>query len=374
MPCTDSPGDGPAGPPQLGRGFSQFPKSILHYTAEMTPTRARQSLVPVATFGAALAVAVAATCAAVDRLPAFVGLRPGIEAGARPTDGDHYLANDIGGHVDHHVIYFGTDAAVVRHLKAAEVLFLGNSRLMFALRPDVLRPFFADRQRTYYVMGFGYREADAFPLAILRRFDLRPRLVVVNADGFFGGGLSPWAEEVVRDTPFGARKRQWESEATHEARRLTQVLFPHWPSFLALPGVGNLDTFTAYRSRQDGTWDISPWRAAGHTFQPAPLEGPGVGESEAREADAFVAELLARGARLVLTRVPTPVAMPGAGAAETARRLGVPLLVANVTAPTSVDHSHLDAASAHDWTRAFLDQLAPEIDRLDGPDDEGSPR
>ncbi|MFN7978022.1 MAG: hypothetical protein U0P30_07795 [Vicinamibacterales bacterium] len=145
---------------------------------------------------------------------------------------------------------------------------------------------------------------------------------------------------------------------------------PHWPSFFDLPGAGNHDTFTAYRSRVDGTWQISPWPAATTTFQPTPLDGPGVGRDEARGADAFLAELQARGARLVLTHVPTPVPMPGAGAAETARRLGVPLIVADIPAPTSADHSHLDSASAHDWTRAFLDQLAPELDALTGPDDE----
>ena len=342
----------------------------MHYTAEVARTRARQTLVPLATFLATLTGLALATSAVVDRVPALAALRPGVEAGERPPDGDHYLANDIGGHVDHHVLYFGTDAEVVARLRAAEVLFLGNSRLMFALRPEVLRPFFAAQGRSYYVMGFGFREADRFPLAILRRFDLRPRLVVVNADGFFGGGLSPWAEQVMRDTPFAARKRQWEAEAAHEARRISHVVFPHWPSFFGLPGLGTGRTFTAYRSRLDGTWAISPWPAATTPFVPTPLEGAGVGRGEARDGDAFLAELQARGARLVLTRVPTPVPMPGAGAAETARRLGVPLVVADIPGPMSADHSHLDEASAHDWTRAFLERLAPELDALDGTDDE----
>lgn len=342
----------------------------MHYTAEVAPTRARQTLVPVATFVATLALMALGTSGLVDRVPALTALRPGVEAGERPPDGDHYLANDIGGHVDHHVLYFGIDPEVLTRLRAAQVLFLGNSRLMFALRPEVLRPFFAGQGLSYYVMGFGFREADRFPLAILRRFDLRPRLVVVNADGFFGGGLSPWAEQVVRDTPFAARKRQWEAEAAHEARRLTHVIFPHWPSFFGLPGLGTGRTFTAYRSRFDGTWAISPWPTATAPFVPTPLEGAGVGRGEARDGDAFLAELHARGARLVLTHVPTPVPMPGAGAAETARRLGVPLVVAHIPAPTSADHSHLDAASAHDWTRAFVEQLAPQLAGLTAPDGE----
>lgn len=344
--------------------FAQFPKSFLHYTAEVEISRARQRLVPTATFAAMLTLTALATSALVDRVSGLALLRPGVEAGERPPDGDHYLANDTGGHVDHHVLYFGIDDEAQRRLQSADVLFLGNSRLMFAMRPEELRPFFAERGLSYYVLGFGFREADRFPLAILRRFDLRPKLVVVNADGFFGGGMSPWAEQVIRDTPFAARKRQWEAEASHEARRLTHVIFPHWPSILGLPGLGNGRTFTAYRSRQDGTWSIWPWRTAAAAFRPAPLEGPGVGRGEARDADRFAAELAQRGSRLLLTRVPTPVAMPGAGPAELARRLHVPLVAPGIPAPTSADQSHLDAASAHDWTRAFLGALAPHLDGL----------
>ncbi len=322
----------------------------------------RHTTAPIAAFLGTLALLGLGTAVAVDRVPTFAELRPEVDAGARPPDGDHYLANDIGGHVDHHVLYFGTDTEVVARLRAADVLFLGNSRLMFALRPEELRPFFAARDLTYYVMGFGFREGDRFPLAILRKFDLRPRVVVVNADGFFGGGLSPWAEQVMLDTPFAARKRQYESEAAHEARRLAHVVFPHWPSYFGVPGLGRTRTFTAYRSRLDGTWHISPWPSATQRFVPAPLTGTGVGRGEARDADAFKAEVEARGGRLVLTRVPTPVAMPGAGPLELAERLRVPLVTVDIPVPTSADHSHLDAASAHDWTRAFTAALGPLLD------------
>ena len=46
---------------------------------------------------------------------------------------------------------------------------------MFAARPRVLDAFFEARGLRYYVLGFGFREADRFPLAIIQKFDLRPR-------------------------------------------------------------------------------------------------------------------------------------------------------------------------------------------------------
>ncbi len=217
------------------------------------------ALFPAAVFTVVLVAAVVATDVARATVPALQGQVQIIARAERPPDDDHYLANDVAGHIDHHVIYFGIDDEVVANLRAAEVLFLGNSRLMFALRPRVLRPFFDDDAVPYYVMGFGFREADRFPLAIIRALDLRPRLVVVNVDGFFGGGLSPWADVVIRDTPLAARKLQLEAEAAHDARRVVHQVVPNWLRLFGLPGLGLRRTFIAYRSRVDGTWEVSPW-------------------------------------------------------------------------------------------------------------------
>ena len=91
---------------------------------------------PAAVFSVVLLAAIAATAGATDWLPACAGRTLDVTRAERPPDDDHYLANDIGGQVDHHVLWFGIDEEVTRRLRAAEVLFVGNSRLMFALRPN----------------------------------------------------------------------------------------------------------------------------------------------------------------------------------------------------------------------------------------------
>ena len=335
----------------------------LIYTLQMsspgTSRLAATPTFPAAVFAVVLVAAVVATDGARATVPALQGRVQVIAQAERPPDGDHYLAHDVAGHVDHHVIYFGIDDEVVANLRAAEVLFLGNSRLMFALRPGVLRPFFDGDAVPYYVMGFGFREADRFPLAIIRALDLRPRLVVVNADGFFGGGLSPWADVVIRDTPFAARKLQFEAEVAHDARRVVHQLVPNWLRLFGLPGLGLRRTFIAYRSRVDGTWEISPWAEGTDGFVASSFEGSELGRGEVVAARAFKAELDARGSALVLTHVPTPEPMPGGGPARFAALLGVPLVAPEVPALTSHDHSHLSEGSAHDWSRAFVEALAP---------------
>jgi hypothetical protein len=321
-------------------------------------------LYPAALFAVVLSGLVAATAAAMTFSPALRGRTLEFAQAERPPDDDHYLANDIGGQIDHHVLWFGIDDEVTRRLRAAEVLFLGNSRLMFALRPNLLRPFFADRGISYYVMGFGFREGDRFPLEIIRRFDLRPKLVIVNADGFFGHVLSPWAEAVNRDTPFAARKLQWEAEAAHEARRHLHRLAPNWLQLFGTPGLGLRRAFIAYRARSDGTWDISPWPEGLQGFTEPPADGRPLARTEIAAAQAFKAELDRRGARLVLTHVPSPEPMPGGAPAGFAELLGVPLVLVDVPGPTTYDNSHLSEGTAHDWTRGLLGTLAPVLDEL----------
>jgi hypothetical protein len=262
------------------------------------------------------------------------------------------------------VLFHGTDGEALARLRAAEVLFLGSSRLMFALRQEVVRPFFEAEQVRYYVLGFGFREGDRFPLAIIRKFDLRPRLVVVSADGFFDFGLSPWAEVVNSDTPFAARKLQAEAEAAHEARRVVHRVVPNWLRLFGMPGLGLQRSFIAYRSRFDGTWAISPWSSPNAAFSDVNAEGSPLSRGEVAAAHAFKAELDARGAQLVLTRVPSPEAMPGAGPARFAELLGVPLLLPEVPALTSFDNSHLSEGSAYDWSQAIVEALAPTVRRL----------
>lgn len=355
--------------PARRRPFAGFPGSILNYTPKMPAARQTPAILwPAAVFSAVLTALLAATVAAVDGVPVLRAAAADLLAAEQPEDRDHYLAGDIGGQVDHHVLFFGIDPEALARLTAAEVLFVGNSRLMFALRPDVLRPAFAATGQSYYALGFGFRETDRFPLAIIRRFNLRPRVVVVNADGFFGGGLSDWAEVVNRDTAFAARKLRLEAEIAHGVRRAIHLVAPNWLALFGRPGLGHARELNLYRSRFDGTWQVSPWPQSTKVFTPPALDGSALGRGEIAAARAFKAELDARGVRLVLTRVPTPEPHEGGGPARFAKLLQVPLVVVDTPGLTSGDRSHLDEASAHDWSRAFVTALAPH---LAGP---GAPR
>jgi hypothetical protein len=323
-----------------------MPSSI---SSSERPRRARHAVAHVA-IGIGTAVAVAA----VTALTVSEGARRMDIATYRPPPdvGSYYLAYDRGGQVDHHVIYHGIDREALARLRAAEVLFLGNSRLMFALETGALRAFFATRGLTYYVMGFGHTEQDDFPVRIIAKYDLRPSVVVVNADGFFWDGESAWAARTVRESWFDAWKLQVESEASHWVRRRLHAAIPHYVDLYE----GGQE-LVVFRSRLDGTWFV-----ANEFDEEIPFEWPSSDRHEPsrrslQAAEAFKRELDARGARLILGLVPAPEASIYR-AQVVAAHLGVPLVAPTVSQLATVDRSHLTAASSWRFERAFLAALA----------------
>lgn len=293
-------------------------------------------------------------------IPGFAGRIRHISVAQRPLGDDYYLAHDRGGHLDHHVLYYGTDAEAMRHLMAADILFVGTSRMMFAIRSRVFTPWAAAHGVTYYTLGFGHRDGDTWVREIIRRHDLRPKLVVVNVDGFFGRDLSEWAERVRKDSTFGARKLMLEGEFGHESRRVIHRVIPNWIDLYGRPGFPFGNEFIAYRSRTTGAWSISPWP---EPVMEAPSLDYGVGPVGPRIGDparAFKAELDAIGARLVLTYVPTPDDAGGNPVALGAM-LGVPVVGMDVDGLTSHDGSHLSEESAVFWSRRLAQDLRPYL-------------
>jgi hypothetical protein len=314
------------------------------------------------TFVSTLAVLIGLTYAAWLTVPGFAGRVRNITVAQRPPDSSYYLAHDRGGHLDHHVLYHGIDAEAIANLKKADILFVGTSRMMFALRSRVLTPWAIAHGVTYYAFGFGFREGDAWVLDLIKKHDLRPKIVVVNVDGFFGRPLSEWALRVEKDSTFGARKRYWEGEIGHEARRLVHRVIPNWIDLYGRPGFPFGNEFIAYRSRVNGIWQISPWPKPAMA---APSEDYGAGPVGPRIGDparAFKAEMDRRGSQMIVTYVPTPDDAGGNPVALGAM-LGVPVVGMDVDGLTSHDGSHLSEESAVFWSQRLVQDLAAYLPR-----------
>lgn len=277
-------------------------------------------------------------------------------AAAAPPD--HVLAHDRGGHVDHHVLLHGTDDDLLGNMRRADVLLLGNSRLMFALRGDALGRYFTSRGRRPFALGFGHEEQHRFPLEVMRRHDLHPKVVIVNVDNFFGGVTSPWGERVLRDTAFDAWKVQFEAGASHVVRRALHRVVPHVPDLWA-----SEREFVIYRSTRDGSWFIAtdfgegsrlaPFYRGRDTVRPHNLELARALKETVEEAGGRVIFVLVPGRDVSLTH-----------AQMLADMVGVPLVAPEVPDLRTMDASHLTDDSAARYASVFFQHLDPVLDAV----------
>ncbi|MDO8607353.1 MAG: hypothetical protein Q7R40_12525 [Phaeospirillum sp.] len=255
----------------------------------------------------------------------------------------------------HGALFIPAEPDAIQALRRAEVVFLGNSRAEIAFSAQAIATRMAARGMAYYNLAV-YGEQDAFPRRILQRFDLHPRIIVVNVDEFFGNtanitgkrvmGLTPdvlleyrlkaWVQPIHRRIcggPDGWAKRMvcGEIPAQFRSRSSGRVRHVHYPD-RDLPMLSG----TSFSER-----------SYAHTLD---------------QARAFKAFVEARGACLVLTHIPTPTYSPQV-AARLAQDLGLPDLTPTVTGLTSMDGTHLSLDGAERWSTGFLALLEPELDR-----------
>lgn len=276
-----------------------------------------------------------------------------------PRSKDLYLAY-FNGDLEHYVIYDDLDGAADA-LKRADVLFLGNSRVEYAFRDRaVLRDFFLSRSMNYFVMAFGFGEGSDFPEAVIRKFNLHPKWVIVNADPFFGMATSAAASQTITYSYFQAWKNRFETDTSLTVERHLYKIFP----YLGLSQFDDHPQWLEYRAKSDGILQPAAWRG---TPQPVlPNHGDYLGQhtspDQLKEARDFKREMDARGARLILTWIPPS---SGNAARYVADSIHVPLIVPEQTRLMTIDGSHLDYPSSERFSKSFLVALSQLIVRPD---------
>ena len=269
-----------------------------------------------------------------------------------PQSPDRYLAYYHFGL--EHFIFWNGQKGIPAELKKADVLLLGTSHMQFDWPRETAEPFFAGRGLRYYNMGFGYSEGCQFPLALIRKFDLHPRLVVINVDPFFYlifGGMSQMA---MRENSFDAFKTLFEWRSTFYAQRYLHRIVP--PLDDQMPSFDEI----YYRSIADGSVDLAE---SSDYHVPVPDQTPPdkhLWEPMMPAAVGFKAEMDRRHIRMVLTVDPivNPAAAEGFAAA-----LGVPLVrPGHLPGLYTFDYSHLEKPSAIRFSSAFYELLKTYLD------------
>lgn len=267
------------------------------------------------------------------------------------------------GDFEHGAYAFSLRPQAIAALQAAQVVFVGNSRLQAALSTEITRRHFAERGQRHYLLGFGHAEESGFAAFLARKHALAPKVLVVNADPFVTAGTSAVASELMLSPASSERsyriKGLWQSGHRRYCEAVPQSrLCRRNPTVL--------------RRDDDGHWQFAGFDLTRVT--PADGGAGGTASSGAaapavRAAADLLAAFQARPACVIFTEIPT--ALPAVGLAEPlARALSAHAVVPAVRGLETFDKSHLTPASAARWSQAFLEAAGPILARCLVPSSE----
>jgi hypothetical protein len=271
-----------------------------------------------------------------------------------PPDG-HFLAycgSTQFGDYEHGAYYYGLVPEAVDRLKRADVIFFGSSRAQQALSTNARDRFFKERSIPAYLLGFGYNEPGAFPLAVVRKHQLKPKAVVVLADPFFQDRTTG----LIRVSSQGWPRWRAVTEL-HEYLQKRLFIAAGARFCAAWPSVCRTRYPTLFRSTADGSWRLSGIDTSGRSpvTDDALLKitGP-IADSDLQFAERFIAGAGVTRDCVVLSAAPSSSVNSNDYVREMGRRLGVRVSLPKVDGLQVYDGSHLTADSAERWSAALL--------------------
>jgi hypothetical protein len=267
------------------------------------------------------------------------------------------------GDYDHGAFWFNLEPEALRRATAADVLFLGSSRLQFGFSGPTTEAWFSGLRVRHYLLGFSHTETTAFVSPLLSKIGPRAKVYVINVDRFFDDRVSAPAGQILQGD---------HDQATFRAKQVWQTL--HRSVCVRVPIVcGN--SHAVFRDRDTGAWrtaGAAPFSA--EDVSDGPPENVERWDQYAALGDRFISELTVDRSCVLLTLVPT-VATKRGEAMAIARRLGLDLVAPRLDGLRTFDGSHLDAASAQRWSAAFFEEAGPKIRKcLDSSQGAGSRR
>jgi hypothetical protein len=258
------------------------------------------------------------------------------------------------------MLYHGIGKAC-SNLRNADVLFLGNSHVLFALRENFIRRIEEKTGLKFFNMSLDGGDGSPFAMEIIKRCRLHPALVVVNEDYFFLPELREYSKETTHLGYLESLMRIYQHRISWNLRL---ALWRWLPRFRPLRVYLPMPLFY-WRSLQDGALVVDDFPKS---RIPIPIQreksGIKIGEEYFENAEKFKKELESRGTRIILTSIPTNTET--GPVFEVSRRLKIPAVMPQAPGLETFDTSHLTEESADRYSEIFLKALLkrPEIKEL----------
>jgi hypothetical protein len=269
---------------------------------------------------------------------------------------DRYLSNCGAanyGDYEHGAFWFDLEPAAEKFAASADVLFLGDSRMLLAFSNAATAKWFSSISASFYLLGFYGFENSIFEQALLRKLKPRAEVYIIALGDYFQPTEAPIAKTIMHDAA---------GRSSYEAKRYLQLI--HETICVKLTKVCGGD-LAVFRSRQTGMWYMQTEKFKGRERQVS-YDGH-VYEREIDDAVAigqtFLSELTVNPECVIFTVVPgvgTKLAAAGAIASGLGRALVVP---DHVDGLQTFDGTHLDHASGERWSDAFFKVAGPQIQK-----------
>jgi hypothetical protein len=279
-----------------------------------------------------------------------------------PLPTGHFLAlcdSSQFGDYEHGAYYYGLEPEAVEHLRRADVTFFGSSRAQIALSTQALTRFFSEHRIAPYLLGFGYNEQGAFPLALVQMQKLKPKAIIILADPFFQNRTTPhirsnqWLRwRVITEFYEFAQKKLFIAVGSRICSRWSDYCRPP-PQLVS-------------RSKYDGSWRLHNFEQSkttpigGNAYFTFTAEMAG---GDRDFAERFIAATGVSRECVILTAAPTNSMRADGYVAEMGRLLGATVSLPNLNDLTTPDGSHLTAESAERWSAALLTDVQDAITR-----------
>jgi hypothetical protein len=295
-------------------------------------------------------------------------------------DGSWYRNYEIGNEIQDHDIFYHGIGHSIENAQQADIIFLGNSRLIFGLDWRLFEAFERKHRLKLFNMAFAGIRGGDFALQIIRKWSLRPKMWVINLDrdpkndriGFFSTGLvSPDAFgasatlSVVNSTRMQAFGRVVSRNIRWRLKMMAGLFKEHNPYRSANTGNWYIDTWPNHASDRNAPIKLLQLNHPdGNVRQMERLDSSCSRLPEEQEnAEHYINAI---GGTVILIQVPNAFACDPQ-IHELAAGLAVPAFVLDSTQFTSNDGGgHLDQVSARkysDMLFAWLEGL-PEFQRL----------
>jgi hypothetical protein len=275
-----------------------------------------------------------------------------------------YCNSERYGVYDTEAIWNSVESEAVPEIQAAKVLTLTDSHMQNALSLGGASEWFAARGVPFYMLGVPHNES-GFGERLLEKLQPRPEVMILDASPFFTGDVGPFERGIFSD-PVASRDGV-------VALKDFQAWHQHFCTELPAACGHN---FAYFRARRDGHW-IFPaqtkdiwigWHDVPNDNQRYPTGSFSDLELKPRypqylaNARKLVAMLKVPPQCIVMTSVPADYDLRSL-AEYLGKALGVTVIDPNVGPLYTFDRAHLTPESSTRWTRAFLQELDPVIDR-----------